>query len=108
MTSVQDLAQNLSELKAESEGQPLEDLFLTQLHPKLREAFAPWQLNTSLDVLLFIRKVQLISTVIIYKRSIYAPASLLPLPWAWSWFAPRHPCGPVVRVDWSECWLMES
>ena len=36
---------------------------------------------------------------------IYAPASLLP--WAWSWFAPP-PCGPVVRVDWCECWLMES
>ena len=29
-------------------------------------------------------------------------------PWAWSWFAPRPPCGPVVRVDWCECWLMES
>ena len=29
-------------------------------------------------------------------------------PWAWSWFEPRPPCGPVVRADWCECWLMES
>ena len=41
------------------------------------------------------------------NRHIYAPASLLSLPpWAWSWFAPF--CGPVVRVDWCDCWLMES
>ena len=40
---------------------------------------------------------------------LYAPASLLALPpWAWSWYAPRPPCGPVVGVDWCECWLMES
>ena len=30
-----------------------------------------------------------------------------PPAWAWSSFA-SPPCGPVVGVDWCECWLMES